>query len=54
MITINSFGKGITQDDRAKLYPNCGRLYPDGLQKLREADNLDAVQAVAERYPVSE
>jgi V-type H+-transporting ATPase subunit d len=52
MITINSFGTALTQDERAKLYPSCGYLYPDGLQELRRTDNYDAVRDVANRYPV--
>ena len=54
MITINSFETGLTQDERAKLYPTCGFLNPDGLQELRRTDNYDAVRDVGSRYPVSE
>ncbi|KJE95554.1 ATP synthase subunit [Capsaspora owczarzaki ATCC 30864] len=50
IITINSFGTELSKDDRAKLYPQCGRLYPDGLIKLARADDLDGVRAVAEYY----
>ena len=53
MITINSFDTGLTQDERAKLYPTCGHLHPDGLQELRRTDSYDAVRDVASRYPVS-
>ena len=53
MITINSFETGLTQDERAKLYPTCGHLHPDGLQELRRTDSYDAVRDVASRYPVS-
>jgi len=53
MITINSFDTGLTQDERAKLYPTCGHLHPDGLQELRRTDSYDAVRDVAARYPVS-
>ena len=52
MITINSFDTGLTQDERAKLYPTCGHLHPDGLQELRRTDSYDAVRDVAARYPV--
>ncbi|CAF1292437.1 unnamed protein product [Adineta ricciae] len=51
MITINSFDTGLTQDDRAKLYPTCGHLHPDGLQELRRTDNYEGVRDVASRYP---
>ncbi|CAF0775572.1 unnamed protein product [Didymodactylos carnosus] len=44
MITINSFDTGLTQDERAKLYPTCGHLHPDGLAELRRADSYEAVK----------
>ena len=31
IITINSFGTELTKDDREKLYPTCGKLYPGQL-----------------------
>ncbi len=43
IITINSFGTELTKDDREKLYPTCGRLYPDGLKALARADDYDQV-----------
>jgi hypothetical protein len=52
MITINSFDTGLTQDERAKLYPRCGQLHPYGLQELQRTDNFDSVRDVAARYPV--
>lgn len=50
IITINSFGTELTKDDRAKLYPRCGKLYPNGLQALARADDYEQVRAVAEYY----
>ncbi|EDV29793.1 expressed hypothetical protein [Trichoplax adhaerens] len=50
IITINSFGTELSKDDRAKLYPRCGQLYPDGLVKLAKADDYDQVQNVAQYY----
>lgn len=50
IITINSFGTSLTKDDRAKLYPNMGKLYPDGLAALARAEDYDQVKAVAEFY----
>ena len=50
IITINSFGTELTKDDRAKLYPRCGKLYPDGLAALAKADDYDQVRAVADYY----
>lgn len=53
IITINSFGTELGKDDRAKLYPRCGRLNPDGLAALARADDYEQVKAVAEYYAVS-
>lgn len=53
IITINSFGTELPRDDRAKLYPRCGKLYPDGLAALARADDYEQVRAVAEYYSVS-
>lgn len=50
IITINSFGTELSKEDRAKLYPRCGKLYPDGLALLGRADDQDQVRAVAEYY----
>lgn len=52
IITINSFGTELGKDDRAKLYPRCGRLNPDGLAALARADDYEQVKAVAEYYGV--
>ncbi|XP_046675228.1 V-type proton ATPase subunit d [Homalodisca vitripennis] len=50
IITINSFGTELTKDDRAKLYPRCGKLNPDGLAALARADDYEQVKQVAEYY----
>ncbi len=52
MITINSFGVELPKDERAKLYPRCGKLYPDGLNQLAKADEYEQVRMVAESYAV--
>ncbi len=52
MITINSFGVELTKDERSKLYPRCGRLFPDGLQQLAKAEEYEQVRMVAESYSV--
>lgn len=52
IITINSFGTELTMDDREKLYPTCGKLYPDGLARLARCEDYDQVKAVADCYPV--
>lgn len=50
IITINSFGTELSKEDRAKLYPHCGRLYPDGLAALSRADDYEQVRQVADFY----
>jgi len=50
IITINSFGTELSKDDRAKLYPRCGRMFPDGLAALARADDYEQVKLVAEYY----
>lgn len=50
IITINSFGTELSKDDRQKLYPRCGKMFPDGLSALARADDYEQVKAVAEYY----
>ncbi|KAL5022883.1 hypothetical protein ScPMuIL_002038 [Solemya velum] len=50
IITINSFGTELTKEDREKLYPRCGQLYPYGLNMLARADDYDQVRAAADHY----
>lgn len=50
-ITINSLDSSLTRDDRARLYPTCGRLYPYGLAMLSKAEDFEHVRQVAEFYP---
>jgi V-type H+-transporting ATPase subunit d len=52
MITINSFGTELSKDDRVKLFPTCGKLYPEGLAVLAKADEYEQVKAVADYYTV--
>ncbi|OAF66833.1 V-ATPase subunit d [Intoshia linei] len=51
MITINSFGTNLSKDDRADLFPRCGKLYPYGLEMLAKADDVYQVKAVADNFP---
>jgi len=51
-ITINSFGTELSKDDREKLYPNFGKLYPEGHMRLAKADEFEQVRAAVEIYPV--
>jgi len=53
IITINSFGTELSKEDRAKLFPHCGKLYPEGLALLARADDYEQVKNVADYYPVS-
>ena len=46
-ITINSFGTELTRDVRAKLYPTCGKLFPEGVAKLAECSDIAEVQRIA-------
>lgn len=46
-ITINSFGTELSKEQRAKLFPTIGRLYPEGNNALARADDVESViQAV--------
>ncbi|KAF9533109.1 vacuolar ATP synthase subunit [Crepidotus variabilis] len=47
-ITINSFNTELTKDQRAKLFPSIGRLYPAGNNQLAKADEYDQVRAACE------
>eukprot|EP00053_Salpingoeca_punica_P004479 m.49359 g.49359 ORF g.49359 m.49359 type:complete len:350 (+) comp12814_c0_seq1:142-1191(+) len=49
-ITINSFQTALTREDRVKLFPTIGRLYPEGLAKLADCSDSDDVARVAEYY----
>jgi V-type H+-transporting ATPase subunit d len=50
-ITINSFGTELTKDDRQKLYPSFGLLYPEGTGRLARAEDNDQVRQAIEFYP---
>jgi V-type H+-transporting ATPase subunit d len=47
-IALNSFGREITKDDRAKIYPSFGNLGPEGLMALGRADSADAVRTAVD------
>jgi V-type H+-transporting ATPase subunit d len=42
-ITINSFGTELSKDQRARLFPTIGRLYPEGNNVLARADDIETV-----------
>jgi len=49
-ITMNSFGTELSKDDRSKLYPNFGSLYPEGVQRLARAEDNEQVRSAMEFY----
>jgi len=50
-ITLNSFGTELSKDQRARLYPTIGRLFPAGNNVLAKADDLETVRQVCEGIP---
>lgn len=50
-ITINSFGTSLSKEDRARLFPTIGKLFPAGNNALAKADELEQVKAVCESIP---
>lgn len=47
-ITINSFNTELTKEQRARLFPTIGRLFPAGNNALARADEIDQVRQVCE------
>lgn len=47
-ITLNSFGTELSKDQRARLFPTIGRLYPEGNNALARADDVEGVKAACE------
>lgn len=43
-ITINSFGTELSKEQRAKLFPTIGRLFPEGNNALARADDIEQVR----------
>lgn len=52
-ITINSFGTELTKDDRSKLYPTIGLLFPEGIARLAKSEDKENVRQSIEFYPVN-
>jgi V-type H+-transporting ATPase subunit d len=50
-ITINSFGTELSKDQRARLFPTIGRLYPEGNNALARADDAEQVYAAIDHVP---
>jgi V-type H+-transporting ATPase subunit d len=51
-ITINSLNTELSKDDRAKLFPSIGSLFPDGSTKLGKAEDADQVKSIVDGYQV--
>lgn len=47
-ITINSFGTELTKEQRARLFPTVGHLYPAGNNALARADDIEQVVAAVD------
>uniref|UniRef100_A0A8H8CN37 V-type proton ATPase subunit n=1 Tax=Psilocybe cubensis TaxID=181762 RepID=A0A8H8CN37_PSICU len=47
-ITINSFNTELSKEQRAKLFPSIGRLWPEGNNQLARADEMDQVRIACE------
>ena len=52
-ITLNSVNTELSKDDRVKLFPTIGALYPDGIVKLARVDDPEQVKMVVESYGVN-
>jgi V-type H+-transporting ATPase subunit d len=47
-ITINSFNTELSKEQRAKLFPSIGNLFPAGNNNLAKSDDLDQVKQVCD------
>lgn len=47
-ITLNSFGTELSKNERKKLYPSVGKLYPEGVLMLSRADDIEGVRIAVE------
>jgi V-type H+-transporting ATPase subunit d len=47
-ITINSIGTDLQKEQRARLFPTIGRLYPVGNNALAKADDIDQVRGACD------
>ncbi|OBS76996.1 hypothetical protein A6R68_16552, partial [Neotoma lepida] len=52
IITLNSFGTELSKEDRETLFPTCGKLYPEGLHLLAQAEDFEQMKRVADNYGV--
>eukprot|EP00771_Trimastix_marina_P000912 gnl/Trimastix_PCT/1946.p1 GENE.gnl/Trimastix_PCT/1946~~gnl/Trimastix_PCT/1946.p1 ORF type:complete len:349 (+),score=120.05 gnl/Trimastix_PCT/1946:52-1098(+) len=49
-ITCNSWDTELSKDDRTKLYPNFGDLWPEGTERLMHADDMAGVSNAVESF----
>lgn len=47
-ITLNSFGTELSKTERKKLYPQIGKLHPEGTLMLSRADDVEGVRIAVE------
>lgn len=47
-ITMNSFGTELSKEQRARLFPSIGRLFPEGNNMLARADDIDQVRSACD------
>lgn len=47
-IAVNSLGTALSKDERAKLLPALGRLYPEGHLALSRADDIEQIKSSVE------
>ena len=47
-ITLNSFNTDLSKEQRARLFPAIGKLYPEGNNALARADDVDQVKSVCD------
>jgi len=52
MIAINSIGTYLSSEERLKLCPRLGRLFPYGHALLAKAEDYEEIRAVSEHYGV--
>ncbi|KAG9005427.1 H(+)-transporting V0 sector ATPase subunit d [Tulasnella sp. JGI-2019a] len=50
-ITINSFDTDLSKEQRARLFPTVGRLFPAGNNALAKADEIEQVRVVCDAIP---
>ena len=47
-ISINSLGTGLSKEQRGRLFPSMGRLYPQGNYALSRADEFEQIKSAVE------